>query len=100
MHVVRSDGSRERVDVTRIITAIQAHAAGLEGIDAMRVAIKTIGGLYDGATTRELDELAIRTAAGLIFEEPAYSRLAARLLASIIADEVASREITTFSSSV
>ncbi len=51
----------------------------------MRVALKTIAGLYDGATTRELDELSIRTAASFTFEEPEYSRLAARLLAGFIA---------------
>ena len=28
---------------------------GLTHVDAMRIASKTIGGLYDGATTRELD---------------------------------------------
>ena len=49
----------------------------------MRVATKTISGLYDGATTRELDKLSIQTAAALIVEEPQYSRLAARLLADV-----------------
>ena len=32
----------------------------------MRVALKTIAGLYDGATTRELDELSIRTASSFM----------------------------------
>ncbi len=36
----------------------------------MRVAIKTIAGVYDGSTTKELDSLSIRTAASLIAEEP------------------------------
>ena len=44
---------------------------------------KTISGLYDGATTRELDQLSIQTAAALIVEEPQYARLAARLLADL-----------------
>ncbi len=47
----------------------------------MRVAAKVISGLYDGATTKELDQLCIQTAALLIGEEPQYSRLASRLLA-------------------
>jgi ribonucleoside-diphosphate reductase alpha chain len=54
--------------------------------DARRDA--TISGLYDGATTRELDELSIQTAAALIAEEPQYARLAARLLATYIDKEV------------
>src|SRR3546814_4800781 len=66
----------------------------------MRVATRTISGLYDGASTRELDELSIRTAALLTAEEPEYSRLAARLLAGVIAKEVAGQEIHAFSQSI
>lgn len=66
----------------------------------MRIATKTISGLYDGATTRELDKLSIQTAAGLIFEEPEYSRLGARLLNQYIEKEVRSQEIHSFSQSI
>jgi ribonucleoside-diphosphate reductase alpha chain len=66
----------------------------------MRVATKTISGLYDGATTRELDQLSIQTAAGLIAEEPQYAKLAARLLATYIDEEVRNQEIHAFSQSV
>ena len=55
---------------------------------SLRIATKTISGLYDGATTRELDQLSIQTAAGLIVEEPQYARLAARLLATYVDKEV------------
>ena len=66
----------------------------------MRVALKTIAGLYDGATTRELDELSIRTAASFTFEEPEYSRLAARLLAGFIDKEVQGLGVYSFSQSI
>ena len=56
--------------------------------------------LADGATTRELDELSIRTAAGLIVEEPRYSRLAGRLLATYIDKEVRNQNIPWFTESV
>ena len=39
----------------------------------MRIATRTISGLYDGATTAELDRLSIQTASSLIAEEPQYS---------------------------
>ena len=58
----------------------------------MRVATRTISALADGASTRELDELSIRTAAGLIVEEPNYSKLASRLLATVIDKEVRESE--------
>jgi ribonucleoside-diphosphate reductase alpha chain len=66
----------------------------------MRVVTKTISGLYDGATTSELDRLSIQTAASLISEEPQYGRLAARLLSAYIAKEVANQDIHAFSASI
>src|SRR6476660_8112953 len=66
----------------------------------MRVATKTISGLYDGATTSELDRLSIQTAAALIAEEPQYGKLAARLLSTYIAKEVGNQEIHAFSQSI
>ena len=73
---------------------------GLAEVDPLRVATKTISGLYDGATTAELDRLSIQTAAELIGEEPEYSRLAARLLSGYIDKEVRGQEIRSFSQSI
>jgi len=100
MRVRHRDGALEPVDVTRIVTAVARCADDLDQVDPLRVATRTIGGLYDGATTEELDRLSVQTAADLIGEEPQYSRLAARLLAGLIADEVAGQGITTFSSGI
>jgi ribonucleoside-diphosphate reductase alpha chain len=72
----------------------------LTHVDAMRVATRTISGLYDGATTQELDQLSIQTAASLIAEEPQYSKLAARLLATYVEKEVTNQEIQSFSQSI
>ncbi|MBO9718092.1 MAG: ribonucleoside-diphosphate reductase subunit alpha [Pseudoxanthomonas sp.] len=100
MSVTKRNGSREPVDLNKIVRAVQRSCVGLHAVDPMRVATRTISGLYDGASTRELDELSIRTAALLTGEEPEYSRLAARLLAGCIAKEVAGQEIHAFSQSV
>lgn len=100
MTVTKRNGSREPVDLNKIVRAIGRSAEGLYEIDPMRVATRTISGLYDGASTRELDELSIRTSALLIGEEPEYGRLAARLLAAYIDKEVAGQEIHAFSQSV
>ena len=100
MGVTKRNGAREPVDLNKIVRAIQRCSEGLHAIDPMRVATRTISGLYDGATTAELDELSIRTAALLTGEEPEYGRLAARLLANTIAKEVAGQEIHAFSQSV
>ena len=100
MRVRKRNGSTEPVDVNKIVRAINRSCAGLADVDAMRVATRTISGLYDGATTRELDELSIQTAAALVSEEPQYAKLAARLLATYIDKEVRNQEIHAFSQSV
>jgi ribonucleoside-diphosphate reductase alpha chain len=100
MRVRKRNGLAEPVDVNKIVRAVGRSCAGLSDVDALRVATKTISGLYDGATTRELDQLSIQTAAGLIFEEPQYAKLAARLLGTYIDKEVRGQEIHAFSQSV
>jgi ribonucleoside-diphosphate reductase alpha chain len=100
MRVTKRDGSREPVDVHKIVRAVDRSCAGLVDVDALRVATRTISGLYDGATTRELDQLSIQTAAALIAEEPHYGKLAARLLATYVAKEVRNQEIHAFSQSI
>lgn len=100
MRVQKRDGSLQSVDVNKIVKAIERCSTELPGVDSMRVATRTISGLHDGATTTELDELSIRTAAGLIVEEPNYSRLAARLLATFVDKEVQNLNIYSFSQSI
>ena len=100
MSVTKRNGTTELVDLNKIVRAVQRSSEGLHAVDPMRVATRTISGLYNGATTQELDELSIRTAALLIGEEPEYGRLAARLLANFIAKEVSNQEIHAFSQSV
>ncbi len=100
MQVRKRNGSLEPVDVNKIVKAVQRSAHGLSHIDPMRVASKTIGGLFNGATTRELDSISIQTSAALIAEEPEYSKLAARLLHATVLKEVAGQNIYSFSQSI
>ncbi len=88
------------VDVNKIVRAVDRYTDDLDSVDPLRVATKTISGLYDGATTAELDRLSIQTAAELVAEEPEYSRLAARLLAAYLDKEVRGQSIASFSQSV
>ena len=100
MRVTKRNGGQETVDVNKIVRAVTRSSEGLHGVDPLRVALKTIGGLYDGATTQELDQLSIRTAAALTAEEPEYGQLAARLLGAYIDKEVSGQEIQSFSQSI
>jgi len=100
MRVRKRNGDTEPVDVNKIVRAVERCAGGLDDVDPLRVATRTISGLYDGATTAELDRLSIQTAAEMIGEEPQYSRLAARLLAAYIGKEVRGQGIASFSQSI
>ncbi|MCS7079447.1 MAG: ribonucleoside-diphosphate reductase subunit alpha [Chloracidobacterium sp.] len=100
MRVRKRNGTLEPVNLDKIVRAVGRCCTGLANVDAIRVATKTIGGLYDGATTAELDQLSINTAAALIVEEPEYARLAARLLATCIYKEVRNQNIHSFSQSI
>jgi ribonucleoside-diphosphate reductase alpha chain len=100
MTVTKRSGEREPVDVNKIVRAVSRCCLGLDEVDPMRVALKTIAGLYDGATTRELDELSIRTAASFMAEEPQHSQLAARLLSAFIDKEVQGLGVHSFSQSI
>ena len=100
MRVKKRNGSFETVDLNKIVKAIDRCCDELDAVDTLRVATRTISGLFDGASTQELDELSIQTAASFIAEEPEYSFLAARLLSNYIEKEVANQNIWSFSQSV
>jgi ribonucleoside-diphosphate reductase alpha chain len=100
MQVRKRSGGFETADVMKIVRAVERSAGGLDEVDPLRIATRTISGLYDGATTAELDQVSIRTAASLIAEEPQYSKLASRLLGVYIDKEVQNLDIHSFSQSV
>ncbi|MGC4808692.1 ribonucleoside-diphosphate reductase subunit alpha [Micromonospora sp. DT233] len=100
MLVRKRTGDTEPVNLDKIVRAVRRWVADLDEVDPLRVATKTISGLYDGATTAELARLSIQTAAELIGEEPQYSRLAARLLAAYVDKEVRGQGVASFSQSI
>ena len=63
MQVRKRNGDDEAVDVNKIVRAVDRVCDDLADVDPLRVATRTISGLYDGATTAELDRLSIQTAA-------------------------------------
>ncbi|WP_030207322.1 ribonucleoside-diphosphate reductase subunit alpha [Streptomyces bikiniensis] len=92
---VESDGPG-----TVLLRTLTDLTADLPDTDPGRVAAAALRGRSAAADEAELRELATEAAAGLIAEDPAYSRLAARLLTITIADEAASQGSVNFSSSV
>lgn len=84
MQVVKRDGSKEPVRFEKISNRIRKMTYGLnpDYVDPIEIAQKVIGGIYDGITTEELDDLAAETAASLIPRHPDYSLLASRIAVS------------------
>src|SRR5690606_26643250 len=100
LRITKRDGSTEAVDINKIVRAVSRCCTDLKDVDPLRVATKTISGIYDNASTQELDKLSIQTAANLIAEEPQYAKLAGRLLASYINKEVSNQGISNFAQAV
>ncbi|WP_326596788.1 ribonucleoside-diphosphate reductase subunit alpha [Streptomyces sp. NBC_01803] len=74
--------------------------ADLPAADPGRVTEAVARGTHPGSDEAGRRALAIEAAAGLIAEEPAYSRLAARLLTLAIREEAAGQGAVSFSASV
>ncbi|MEU0224240.1 ribonucleoside-diphosphate reductase subunit alpha [Streptomyces sp. NPDC006284] len=85
---------------TALLRTLTELTADLPGADPGRVAAAALRGRSARADEAELRELATEAAAGLISEDPVYSRLAARLLTLTIRAEAASQGVTSFTGSV
>jgi ribonucleoside-diphosphate reductase alpha chain len=85
---------------TVLLRTLTELTADLPDADPGRVAAAALRGRSARADGTELRELATEAAAGLISEDPVYSRLAARLLTISIAAEAASQGVTSFTGSV
>ncbi|MGW0815465.1 ribonucleoside-diphosphate reductase subunit alpha [Streptomyces viridiviolaceus] len=83
-----------------LLRTLTGLTADLPDTDPGRVAAAALRGRSAHADETELRELATEAAAGLISEDPAYSRLAARLLTIGIRAEAASQGVTSFTESV
>ncbi len=88
MQVIKRDGTKESVKIEKILHAVNRACRGLERVEPLEVAKRTIHGLHDGSTTQELDDLSISNAVMLMINEPNYSKVAARMLAENIRKEV------------
>ena len=81
LQVVNRSGERVDVRFDAILEKLTNLAEGLDTkwINVGQVAKMVIEGLYDGVTTKELDQLAAETSASLVSNHPDYSKLAARI---------------------
>ena len=84
MYVITRSGEKEPIKFDKITERIEQLCFDLDRsfIDPMKIAKKVIEGIYDGITTKELDQLAAETAAYLSTQHPQYATLAGRIAVS------------------
>lgn len=88
MEVIKRDGTRETVRMEKILDAVNRACRGLDNVEPIEIAKRTIAGLHNRSTTEELDQLSISNAVMLMADEPNYSKVASRMLAEGICKEV------------
>jgi ribonucleoside-diphosphate reductase alpha chain len=81
MKVIKRDGSSEPIKFDKISARIKKQTYGFntDYVDYMEVTQKVIAGIFDGITTKELDNLAAEIAASLTRVHYDYSKLASRI---------------------
>ena len=80
-NVVKRDGSVESLDLNKLHLMVEESCKDLSGVSASQVEMTSGIQFYDGISTREVQEILIKSAADLIdLENPNYQFVAARLL--------------------
>lgn len=97
MQVQKRDGRLEEVDISKITKALERfRRQDMHDLDIGRVARLTMENLFDGATTRQIDEWSVKIAASLGAEDPRYLTFAAHLFNNVINKEVETRGFLDF----
>ena len=81
MNIKKRNGTIEELKLEKISTRIKKQLYNLDPnfVDADKVAIPVVNGLFEGATTRQIDELIAEQAASMSTNHPDYATLAARI---------------------
>ncbi|MGC6512876.1 MAG: ribonucleoside-diphosphate reductase subunit alpha [Myxococcota bacterium] len=95
-----SDSVDSEREAHPLLAYLQDKAEGLVWLDVERLGQRVLGAAKSGSTLEELKDLVIHTAAGLTFEEPEHSKLAARVLAERLQAEVHATGAVTFMDSI
>tara|TARA_B100000085_G_scaffold234197_1_gene221971 strand:+ start:7168 stop:9498 length:2331 start_codon:yes stop_codon:yes gene_type:complete len=81
IHIVKRDGQSYPLDINKIHKVVQFACEGLSGVSISQVEMNANIQFYDGMSTKEIQDILIRSANDLIsLESPNYQYVAARLL--------------------
>jgi ribonucleoside-diphosphate reductase alpha chain len=86
--VQKRDGRLESLDINKIHFVVEEACEGLQGVSASQIEINSNIQFYDGMTTKDIQNVLVRSANDLIsLEAPNYQYAAARLLSYDIRKE-------------
>ena len=89
MDILKRTGSLEPVKLEKISSRIKKLTYGLhERVDPDIVSTKVVSGLYDGVSSKELDQLSAETAASMVTVHPDFGKLAARIAITALYKDV------------
>lgn len=90
INVVKRDGTKEPFDANKINTAILKACEGLPDqiSKVVQVATELQLTLFDGITTKQLDEAVIQTVLQNVKDDPDYDKIAARLLLKTVYKQI------------
>ena len=81
MKVIKSDGKRVGIDLEKIHRMVEKSCRGITGVSESLVEMNSGLQFYDGITTKDIQNILIRSASDLIsLDNPNYQFVASRLL--------------------
>jgi ribonucleoside-diphosphate reductase alpha chain len=88
MNVIKRDGKKAQFDESKIKACVIRSCQDLPSVDVDQIIYNARIKLFDGVKTTDIDKSLIKSARALIEQEPAYKKVAARLLLTTIIKEV------------
>ena len=81
INIIKRNGKSEPLDVNKIHKVVEFACEGLTGVSASQVEMSSHIQFYDGMTSKEIQDIMVKSANDLItLENPNYQYVAARLL--------------------
>jgi ribonucleoside-diphosphate reductase alpha chain len=89
IHIVKRNGDTESININKIHKVVEFACEGLAGVSSSQIEMNANLQFYDGMSTKEIQEILVRSANDLIsLENPNYQYAAARLLTYNLYKEV------------
>jgi len=92
IQILKRDGNKEHLNIDKIHKVVEHACEGLAGVSSSQIEMNANLQFYDGMTTKEIQEVLVRSANDLIsLDTPNYQYAAARLLSYSVNKEVFGR---------